>query len=251
MSTADRIERERLAKRTLILDAARDLFVERGIEAVTLREIAQRIEYSTTAIYVQFKDKQDLVEQMVREDFGKFANALQRAASVPDAVDRLEKLGHEYINFALTMPRHYQLLFMTPMRKPVAPAHVDADSPDEGIAGYHLLLHTVEEIMTAGRFRAELTDAQALAQIIWAGVHGLVSVMIVAGHVAEFAWRPHDELTSIWFDSMMRGMLRSERGHERVTQRTSTVSSNKAKPSPAAERAARKPPRSSKTPKSR
>lgn len=251
MSTADRIERERLAKRTLILDAARDLFVERGIEAVTLREIAQRIEYSTTAIYVQFKDKQDLVEQMVREDFGKFANALQRAASVPDAVDRLEKLGHEYINFALTMPRHYQLLFMTPMRKPVAPAPVDVDAPDEGIAGYHLLLHTVEEIMTAGRFRAELTDAQALAQIIWAGVHGLVSLMIVAGHVDDFAWRPHDELTNIWFDSTMRGMLRSERGHERTAQRTASTSSNKTKTLPAAQRAARKPARSIKTPKTR
>jgi AcrR family transcriptional regulator len=192
MSSSERIERERLAKRNKILDAARELFVERGVEAVTLREIAQRIEYSTTAIYVQFKDKQELVEHMVREDFAKFASALLRAANVVDPVERLQRIGDEYMTFALSMPRHYQLLFMTPMKK--KPSHgAPALEPNQlnGIQGYRLLHRTVQEIMDAKRFFPEHTDSAALAQIIWAGIHGLVSLHIVAGAQQDLV-RRHD-----------------------------------------------------------
>src|SRR5688572_10648351 len=102
MGTADRIEREKLAKRTAILDAARELFLERGVDAVTLREVAQKVEYSTTAIYVHFKDKQDLIQQMVREDFGKFAGALLAMQDIADPLDRLVALGKAYLGFALS-----------------------------------------------------------------------------------------------------------------------------------------------------
>ena len=204
MGTADRQERDRLAKRTRILDAARELFVERGVEAVTLREIAQRIEYSTTAIYVQFKDKQDLVTQMVQEDFAAFATALTKVAAVADPVDRLSSLGDAYVEFALTMPRHYQLLFMTPA-KHEHPAETGGGVP--GIDGYNLLLRTVIECIETKRFRAELTDPSGCAQAIWATVHGLVSLLIIMGEAPEFAWRSADELVEIGLGSLMRGML--------------------------------------------
>ena len=68
MGTSERIERERHAKRALIMDAARELFLERGYDAVTLRQIAERIEHSTTAIYVHFADKFDLAERIVTID---------------------------------------------------------------------------------------------------------------------------------------------------------------------------------------
>lgn len=206
MAAADRIERERLAKRARILDAARELFIDRGVEAVTLRQIAQRIEYSTTAIYVQFKDKQDLVEQMVREDFAAFAAALAAVANRADPVDRLRALCNAYVEFALTMPRHYQLLFMTP------PTHKRghpprSPEPRDGIEGYHLLLRTVSEAMQAGRFRQRYTDAAAIAQALWANVHGLVSLLIVTGEVTAFHWRSPAELVDLSMDSIMRALL--------------------------------------------
>ncbi|MCE9577354.1 MAG: TetR/AcrR family transcriptional regulator [Deltaproteobacteria bacterium] len=205
MSTADRIERERLAKRTRILDAARELFVERGIAAVTLREIAQRIEYSTTAIYVQFKDKQDLVDQMVREDFAAFANALHAAAAnVADPIERLGRLGDAYVEYALTLPRHYQLLFMTPLD-----AASDAPEVHEptGIDGYRVLLETVRECIAAGRFRAELRDADGIAQAIWATVHGVVSLLIVMGDTDAFHWRTPAVIADLALGSLVRGLL--------------------------------------------
>jgi len=204
MATSDRIERDRLAKRKRILEAARELFVARGVEAVTLREIAQRIEYSTTAIYVQFKDKQDLLDHMVREDFAAFTAALAAVTSVVDPLERLTRLGDAYVEFAMTMPRHYQLLFMTPH---AAPAPEDVVHDVAGVDGYHLLLRTVTECVTTGRFRPELRDPDGLAQAIWATVHGVVSLLVIMGPEAVFRWRSPATLAELALGSMLRGML--------------------------------------------
>ncbi|MDX2088837.1 MAG: TetR/AcrR family transcriptional regulator [Kofleriaceae bacterium] len=211
MGTADRIERERLAKRARILDAARELFVERGIEAVTLREIAQRIEYSTTAIYVQFKDKQDLVEQMVREDFATFVAALATVATRPDPLERLWRLGEAYVAFALANPHHYRLLFMTPHPPEPHPEHEPT-----GIEGYQLLLRTVTDCIDTGLFRPEVTDPHATAQGIWAATHGLVALLIAMGQLPKFHWRSADTLLATALGAMLRGLLADPDAFERV-----------------------------------
>jgi AcrR family transcriptional regulator len=214
MGTADRIERDRLAKRTAILDAARELFLERGVEAVTLREVAQRIEYSTTAIYVHFKDKQDLIEQMVREDFGKFAGALLAMKDIPDPLERLVELGNAYLGFALSMPRHYTLLFLTP-----ATEAFDSSRPDDdaGIAGFDLLRGTIEQCIAQKLFRPEYTDANGLALGIWSLVHGLVSLLITKGDHPHFQWAKPDELLRLATEPMLRGLMADPAAFDRRT----------------------------------
>ena len=73
MGPRERREREREETRTRILDAARELFAAEGYEAVTMRRIAERIEYSATAIYFHFKDKEALVKELCDVDFTSFA----------------------------------------------------------------------------------------------------------------------------------------------------------------------------------
>jgi AcrR family transcriptional regulator len=203
MGTADRIERERQAKRARIIEAARELFVERGVEAVTLREVAQKIEYSTTAIYVHFADKQALLEALVREDFAVFDAALGSRRAIADPVERLTALGEAYVEFALTMPHHYRLLFMTPNSKQ---PHQMAN-PLPGLNGFDLLVSTVADCIAAKRFRRELTDARGIAQALWSAVHGLVSLLIVMGNVPHFEWRSRAQLLELGVGSMVRGML--------------------------------------------
>jgi AcrR family transcriptional regulator len=204
MGTADRIEREKIAKRTAILDAARELFLERGVDAVTLREVAQKVEYSTTAIYVHFKDKQDLIAQMVREDFGKFAGALLAMKDIPDPLDRLVALGKAYLGFALSMPRHYTLLFLTP-----ATESFDAKKSDDdaGIPGFDLLKATVAQLIAQRRFRPEYADANGTALAIWSAVHGLVSLLITKGDHPHFQWGAPEELLRLTTEPMLRGLL--------------------------------------------
>lgn len=204
MGSADRIERERHQKRARILAAARELFVERGFEAVTLREIAQRIEYSTTAIYVQFADKAALIEAMITEDFAAFAKGLEEARIVVDPVHRLVELQNAYVDFALRMPHHYQLLFLTPANTPEQTPH---ESPMQ-IEGYRVLLATVTECIESGRFRADLTDVNSVTQTIWACVHGMVSLQIVLGTHKQFRWRDRSALERTMLDVILSGVLR-------------------------------------------
>ena len=108
------------------------------------------------------------------------------------------------VNFALTMPRHYQLMFLTP---PVPPVAQKTESP-AGIEGYRVLLATVDECIRTGRFRAELTDADAVAQAVWANVHGLVALQIVMRVHPQFHWRPRDVLARTSSDLTLHGLLR-------------------------------------------
>ena len=64
MGVRERRDREREEIRTRILDAARELFATEGYEAVTMRRIADRIEYSATAIYFHFRDKEALLQEL-------------------------------------------------------------------------------------------------------------------------------------------------------------------------------------------
>jgi AcrR family transcriptional regulator len=68
-------EREKLRK--TILDAARTLFVERGIEAVSMREIAKKINYSATTLYNYFVDKEALLQAVCDEDFLALASGMR------------------------------------------------------------------------------------------------------------------------------------------------------------------------------
>ena len=121
MGTTERRERERQELRERILDAARTLFAEQGYDAVTMRKIADRIEYSPTAIYFHFKDKQTLLQELCDTDFGALAHEFQKIARIGDPVDRLRQIGRAYVEFAIAYPNHYRLMFMTPSKASLEP----------------------------------------------------------------------------------------------------------------------------------
>src|SRR5688572_10720436 len=114
MGTTERREREKQELRTKILDAARELFVQEGYEAVTMRRIAERIEYSPTAIYLHFKDKDSLLRELCEADFLKLAEELVARELPEDPVARLRGAALGYVEFARRYPNHYRLMFMTP-----------------------------------------------------------------------------------------------------------------------------------------
>src|SRR5882762_9997915 len=111
MGTLERRARARDTVRTRILDAARDLFVQNGIEAVTMRAIAKRIEYTPTTIYHHFRDKHALLVDLCQRDMGSLAHAFQRIGRIEDPADRLRRLGMAYVDFAVDHPSHYRFIF--------------------------------------------------------------------------------------------------------------------------------------------
>src|SRR5829696_7163436 len=112
MGSLERREREKQELRGRILEAARELFLAHGYDAVTMRKIAERIEYSPTAIYQHFADKDALVAELCRHDFRNFAAHFARAAATEDPIERLRASGRAYFDFAVEYPQHYRLMFM-------------------------------------------------------------------------------------------------------------------------------------------
>lgn len=190
----------------MILDAARELFVEHGVEAVTMRAIAQRIEYTPTAIYHHFRDKHALLVELCVVDFQRLGHVFQRLGQVADPVERLRRFGLAYVAFGLASPSHYRFMFMT-QREPLdeAAAHKRMHPEEDA---YALLRGTCAQAIATGRLRPEHDDADALAQMLWAGVHGVVSLRITKQGESWIAWRDAADTARAVVDAMTRGILR-------------------------------------------
>ena len=209
MGPKDRRTREREETKSRILDAAREMFVEDGIEAVTMREIAKRIEYTPTAIYHHFRDKQALIEELCRLDFQGLASAFQKLGLIEDPRERLRRLGLAYVDYALAYPSHYRFMFMT-VKPPVSASAMGISESEPDSHAYGVLRATVAAGIEAGVFRPEFTDIDELAQVLWAAVHGIVSLHIVKGGKGDhIPWRDPRETARAMLDVCMRGTLRS------------------------------------------
>src|SRR5271169_1922921 len=107
MGVKERREREKSETRDKILDAARELFATEGYEGVSMRRVAEKIEYSPTAIYVHFTDKNELFHELCRQDYARLSEVFQSSGMSTDPVERLKQIGRTYIEFGLQHPNHY------------------------------------------------------------------------------------------------------------------------------------------------
>ena len=176
MGSKERRQREREDLRTLILNAARELFVQRGYEATTMRAIAQAIEFTPTAIYHHFANKEALLHEICSVDFAQLAQRFQSIGRIADPIERLDRIGRAYVEFALAQPMHYRLMFM--MDRPGFAPDADGARDDPAANAYAFLRDSCAEAIEAGRVRPEFSDPAQLAQMLWASVHGIVSLHI-------------------------------------------------------------------------
>lgn len=206
MGTLERRNREREEVRDLILNAARELFVEQGVEAVTMRAIAKRIEYTPTTIYHHFRDKHALLVELCIRDFQALGQAFLKIGRVADPLERLQRIGRAYVEFGIENPSHYRFLFMTPRIGATEEEIHERMSPEED--AYMFLLSTVQEAIDAGLLREDLTDAEQVAQMLWSGVHGLVSLRIAMGDDDAIEWRDVRATARLMTEATVRGLLR-------------------------------------------
>lgn len=207
MPPKQKTDQERLQIRTAILDAARELFVERGMDAVTMREIARRIGYSATAIYLHFKDKETLIRDLCDTDFLTLAKELQAIEQIADPMERLRMLGTGYVHFAVAHPNHYRLMFMTP-QVACDPENSGIESGNPEQDAYAHLRNMVLLAHSAGCFRSDLSDADLIAQTLWAGLHGVCSLEIAKKQDCWVDWRDFETRVVTMQDTLMRGLLR-------------------------------------------
>jgi AcrR family transcriptional regulator len=210
MTITERRERERTETRDLILDAARELFISEGYEGVSMRKVAEKIEYSPTAIYVHFPNKQDLFLELCHSDFRKLAETFTRLEQLPDPVERLRRLGMAYVEFGLQNPQHYRMMFMTshPPLPEKDETKMGKGNPEED--AYAFLRHCVQKAIDAGAFWADLSDADLIAQTLWAATHGVLALHIAKCSDPWVPWRDVHQRAELIIDGLLYGLLRKK-----------------------------------------
>jgi len=188
-----------------ILDAARELFVSEGYDSVTMRKIADRIEYSPTAIYLHFADKTALMRELCDVDFAALAHSFAAIAEIADPIERLRQTGRAYVRFGVDKPNHYRLMFMTQHADlSFEDARVQRGNPEED--AYAFLKAIIADCIAQGRFRPELTDDDLIAQTVWAGVHGVISLQIAKASDDWVEWVPLERRVEAMLDVLVDGL---------------------------------------------
>ena len=175
MGIAERKEKQKEEIRKMILDASMKLFVEEGFEKVSIRKIADIIEYSPTTIYLYFKDKNEILYYLNQEGFIKMLELNSSLSKIENPLLRLYKLGENYIRFGLENPEYYDLMFIqpAPMEKL---AELNFGEWKNADLTREMLKAMVAECMEKGIIKNY--DVTIVAMAFWGLVHGLVSLSI-------------------------------------------------------------------------
>ena len=173
MGISERKERERQEMRTKIIDAATAMFMTEGYEKTSIRNIAEKIEYSPATLYLYYKDKDELLYEVQKQAFSKLEEAFAREVNSTDPLERLSQICHSYVHFGKDNPKMYDLMFMmqAPMNtiKENEPWKNNKDS-------FVVLLDCLTECMEKDLLRFD--DAMLAAFSVWAMGHGLVSLNV-------------------------------------------------------------------------
>jgi AcrR family transcriptional regulator len=203
MGIAERREREREALRTRIVEAARDIVSEKGLDALSMRAIAERIEYSPGTLYLYFRDKDELLHEVVAEGFRRLADAARSqlaslsAGSGPGEQHRA--LGRAYARFALENTAYFRVMFELPTVARVwAPGEcTPCSGAGESGDAFCMVVDTVRRAIEAGAVNLE--DARRGAVVSWGLIHGLTSLYL-SGHLRDVS--NHEEFLRLVDEAM-------------------------------------------------
>ncbi len=169
-----RRERERAAARATILAAARDLARAEGWDAVTMRRLAEKIEYSSNFAYRYFTGRDDILLAVVRDGFARLRDAMAAAADTALAPSdgsggtaaAVRRAAHAYLDFALAEPELYQVMYgLGGVRVPTADTFTDGEA--------------VGDVLVT--LLADAGDQHAFEHVLqlWATAHGLIALLAV------------------------------------------------------------------------
>lgn len=189
------------ARRAEILAAAERIFVEHGYEGATIRKIADEVGLSSTALYMHFPDKAAILHEICRGAFETLIATHEGITTeAAPAEVRLRRMIEGYVRFGFENPNAYRLTYLT---RPVeAREGAETVAQETGFELFRSFTSVVEEAVRSGRMQG---DPRAIAQVIWASGHGIVSLMITKPY---FDWVDRDELVRIQLDALFAGLLK-------------------------------------------
>jgi AcrR family transcriptional regulator len=166
MSIQSRRKRERAERERLIVEAARELAEAEGWEAVTTRRLAERVEYSQPVLYSHFTGKDAIMAAVAVDGFADLAGQLRAArAAADDPRQALAEVAAAYVAFADQRPALYDAMFSQAVSLPFA--------TPEAPAALHAAFDELRQVV---RPLARAEDEGMLTEVLWGGLHGLVTL---------------------------------------------------------------------------
>lgn len=173
MSTTERRERQKQATRNSILGAARQIARAEGWGAVTVRRVAERVEYAPPIIYEYFASKDALLEELQRLGFEQLADSLRHASEeTGDSEARLLQMADAYWSFAQGQPELHQLMHdlssvRVPLAKTLSAATLAGDIAQQALEHWAESRHVT------------LPDPAGAVETLWGLLHGLTSAAML------------------------------------------------------------------------
>ena len=187
MGIAERKIEEKQEMHKRILNGARKIFLEKGYEQTSMRNIASEINYSAGIIYFHFKDKSEIFHELHKEGFGLLLSQLKVLDKVADPFERLNAMGRVFIQFAQDNKDYYNLMFMAeePAKKPQSGGFQIAQE------AINHLMAVVKECQQKGRFKG--MDAEYFTFMILSAMHGICA-LFCKDRTASFVNKTNEEL---------------------------------------------------------
>lgn len=192
-------------RREEILDAAQTLFAQKGVHAVSTRQIAEIAGISQPALYAYFTTKDDIAAELCVRAFAILGQRMAEArVGYTPTAENFERCLRVYIDFGLDHPDAYRVAFM--LEKSVDGSFLEKTGGKPMAAGkevFHVFVEMVGEMHAKG-LTVE-ADVMAATQSLWAGLHGLVSLLIAR---PEFPWIDREPLIATHVAMLRRGALK-------------------------------------------
>ena len=173
MSTIDRRARRKQVLRQKILDVSREILLSQGFAALTMRRVAEAIDYSPAAIYLHFQSREQIAQELCFAGLRQLYERLQ-SVTAKEPGTRLSGYARAYLEYAQSDPETYRLIFMAdPQLSKAVFTHRDSGG---GEAALELIVAACSELSTGSK----KTGAKPLelAELFWAALHGLASLRI-------------------------------------------------------------------------
>lgn len=188
-------------RRGEILQAAERIFLAEGYQGATIRKIADEVGVSSTALYMHFKDKDEILLEICDGAIEQLLEINVAISARPvDAVVRVRLMLDAYMGFAIENPNAYQLVFCSPSG--VLSEAKQEQTEKLGDRCYEEFIDVVREIGASGRLRTG--SVESASQAMWAACHGMVALLLTK---PSFNWAPTDELRKVMLDGMLYGLV--------------------------------------------
>ncbi|MDD7794810.1 TetR/AcrR family transcriptional regulator [Clostridium sp. 'White wine YQ'] len=202
MSISERRENEKEAIKNKIIDAAKEILVEEGFEKLSIRKIANKIEYSPGIIYHYFKDKGEIISVMVGEGYKRI---LETTSKVPLNRENPEKTLEEglrlYIDLMLKSPEEFKIILMSNIEEVKDKVNILERGISKERKSLQGLCNLVNLGMETGKFKP--MDVELTAQILWTATHGLISRLILEENISK---EQKERLINHHFEILIKGI---------------------------------------------